>query len=333
MSGAAGGGSRVTRRRFLVAGALAAAGLPAAVEALAGVDRARTVRSGTAASPPQRFRIGYQIYGWGRYFPAAWWRGAEAVGALGYPGIEGEYTIAELYEGREEEFAERMARCGVRLSALYSTTDLERAAERHENLRKNLQAAAFCRRQGASMLVIGGTSTRERTPALYAAWAREANALGQRTLETHGVRIGVHPHVGSLVETREEIARVMDATDPRWVFLAPDTGHLLAGGSDPVEIFRTYGARIAHAHLKDYAPASAGGRGSFVPLGRGAIDFAALFAAAREAGVDGWLNVELDSGRGLPPEAVALAARDYLTTTLGVALDPGPADESSRRPR
>ncbi|HXH07705.1 MAG TPA: sugar phosphate isomerase/epimerase, partial [Vicinamibacterales bacterium] len=283
-----------------------------------------------AAGPAQRFRIGYQIYSWGRYFPAAWWRGAEAVGALGYPGVEGEYTIAELYEGREEEFAERMARCGVRLAALYSTTDLERAAEREENLRKNLQAAAFCRRQGAAMIVIGGTSATERTPALYAAWAREANTLGQRTLEEHGVRIGLHPHVGSLIETREEIARVMDATDPRWVFLAPDTGHLLAGGSDPVEIFRTYRERIVHAHLKDYAPAPGGGRGSFLPLGRGAIDFAALLAVARDAGLDGWLNVELDSGRGMSPEAVARAAREYLTGPLGVVLDPEAAASSRR---
>jgi len=73
-----------------------------------------------------RIRVGYQIYGWGRYFPSAWWKGAATVGALGYRGIEGEYTIAELYEGRDEEFEEGMRRCGVALAALYSTTDLER---------------------------------------------------------------------------------------------------------------------------------------------------------------------------------------------------------------
>ena len=91
----------------------------AAVGAMGGV--------GSIASPAGRqIRIGYQIYGWGRHFPEAWWAGARAVGEAGFRGIEGEYTIAELYEGRETEFDEAMKACGVRLAALYSTTDLER---------------------------------------------------------------------------------------------------------------------------------------------------------------------------------------------------------------
>src|SRR5512142_757431 len=109
-----------------------------------------------------RLRIGYQSFGWSRYFPQAWWKGASAVGALGFRGIEGEYTIAELYEGREAEFEDGMRRCGVQLAALYSTTDLERPAEQYENTRKNVSAAAFGRRMGSRMIVIGGTEAKER---------------------------------------------------------------------------------------------------------------------------------------------------------------------------
>ena len=269
-----------------------------------------------------RLRVGYQIFGWGRHFPGAWWRGASVVGALGYRGIEGEYTIAELYEGREEEFENGMRRCGVTLAALYSTTDLERTHERAENVRKNMAAAAFCRRMGSRMIVLGGTEAHGKDPALFATYAREANELGRRVFETHGVRAGVHPHVGSLVESREEIGRVMDATDPRWFFLAPDTGHLLAGGSDPVEIFRTYRDRIAHAHLKDWAPpATPGARGAFLPLGKGRVDFPALLAILRDSAFDGWLDVELDGGRDIDPAQVARAARDYVTGTLNLSLD------------
>jgi inosose dehydratase len=302
----------LTRRAFLAAaGGAGAAGLLATVD--------------TRAWASQPFDVGYQIFGWGRYFPSAWWKGASTVGALGYRGIEGEYTIAELYEGREEEFVAGMKRCGVQLAALYSSTDLERPANHYENRRKNLMAAAFCRRMGARMIVIGGTEAKEKSPALIKAWGREANELGRAALEAHGVRIGVHPHVGSLIETREDIAMAMDATDPRYFYLAPDTGHLIAGGSDPVEIFKTYASRIAHAHLKDYQrPATPGARGTYVPLGRGNVDFPQLIKILREAKFDGWLDVELDGGRGADPAAVAREARDYIRGTLALSLDGGP---------
>lgn len=302
----------ITRREFMaVGGSAGAATLFGRIDA-----------SAWAAQP---FDVGYQIFGWGRYFPSAWWKGAAAVGALGYRGIEGEYTIAELYEGREEEFVAGMTRCGVHLAALYSSTDLERPAHRYENRRKNLMAAAFARRMGARMIVIGGTEAEEKSPARIKAWGREANELGRHAFEEHGVRIGVHPHVGSLIETREDIRVAMESTDPRYFHLAPDTGHLIAGGSDPVEVFTTYASRIAHAHLKDYQrPAVPGARGIYVPLGRGSVDFPQLVAILRQAGFDGWLDVELDGGRGADPAAVAREAREYIRGPLALSLDGGP---------
>jgi inosose dehydratase len=301
----------IGRRDFL---RLAAAG---AVVSTASLAAAATPRRRTS-----RIRVGYQIFGWGRYFPSAWWKGATTVGALGYRGIEGEYTIAELYAGREEEFEEGMRRANVALAALYSTTDLERPAERVENIRKNMHAAAFCRRMGSRMIVVGGTEARAKDAELYKRYAAEANELGKRVYETHGVRVGVHPHVGSLVETREEIARVMDGTDPRFFFLAPDTGHLIAGGSDPVEVFRSYRDRIVHAHLKDWAPpATPGARGAFQPLGKGKVDFPALLQVLQGGSFDGWLDVELDGGRDIDPAQVARGARDYITSTLKLSLE------------
>ena len=307
----------LTRRDFLAAG-----GAAMGASALGSV----TLRGWST----QPFDVGYQIFGWGRYFPSAWWKGAATVGSLGYRGIEGEYTIAELYEGREAEFVDGMRRHAVALAALYSTTDLERAPLGFENRRKNLMAAAFCARVGARMIVIGGTEAREKTLALIKVWGRAATRLGQEAFEMHGVRLGVHPHVGSLIETGAEIAQAMDATDPRYFHLAPDTGHLVAGGSDPVEIFRTYASRIAHVHLKDYRPsATPGARGAYAPLGQGAVDFPHLVRILRDSGFDGWMNVELDGGRGIDPAVVARDARDYLRGPLGLSLDGGP--QTSRR--
>jgi len=184
------------------------------------------------------------------------------------------------------------------------------------------------------MIVVGGTEAHGKDADLYKRYAMEANELGKRVFETHGVRVGVHPHVGSLVETREDIARVMDGTDPRVFFLAPDTGHLLAGGSDPVEVFRTYRDRIVHAHLKDWAPpATPGARGSFLPLGKGNVDFPALVRILQGGSFDGWVDVELDGGRDIDPAQVARNARDYVTSTLKLSLDEGtPTSTGGPRP-
>lgn len=309
----------LSRRTFCTASvaALGAAALPHWMEG--------ALADGAPAGTP-RFAVGYQIFGWGRYFPSAWWRGARAVAALGYRTIEGEYTIAELYQGREGEFDRRMAECGVRVNAFYSTTDLDRQHQHAENVRKNLHTAAFAARIGAKVIVIGGTEAGSRTADDFASFARAANEIGQRTFETHGVRCGYHPHLGALVEKREDIARVMDATDPRYFFLAPDTGHLAAAGCDVVEVFQTYRERVIHAHLKDYRPAATpGARGRFLPLGEGIVDFVRLRELLVANSFDGWVNVELDGGRGIDPAEVAKRARRYVTETLGLLLT-RPAD-------
>jgi sugar phosphate isomerase/epimerase len=318
----------LTRRTFLrtsVAAIGAAAALPHSMEGASGL-------AGSAAAGTPRFGVGYQIFGWSRYFPSAWWRGARAVGALGYRAIEGEYTIAELYQGREGEFERRMAECGVRVNAFYSSTDLDRRHQHAENVRKNLQTAAFAARLGAKVIVMGGTEATSRTAEDFASFARAANEIGQHAFEVHGVKCGYHPHLGALVESREDIARVMDATDPRYFFLAPDTGHLAAAGCDVVEVFQTYRTRVIHAHLKDYRPAATpGARGSFLPLGEGVVDFARLREVLVASGFDGWVNVELDGGRGIDPADVAKRARGYVTDTLGLSLT-RPAEAESGAP-
>ena len=63
-----------------------------------------------------------------------------------------------------------------------------------------------------------------------------------------GVLAVLHPHVGTMVETRSEVDRVLDGSAIR---LCLDTGHLLIGGTDPLQLAREVPDRIAHAHLKD----------------------------------------------------------------------------------
>ena len=83
--------------------------------------------------------------------------------------------------------------------------------------------------------------------------------------------------------------------------LCLDTGHLLIGGTDPLQLAREVPDRIAHAHLKDVdaslaADVRAGkltyteavGRDMYTPLGAGDVDIAGIVTALRSNGYDGW---------------------------------------------
>lgn len=107
-----------------------------------------------------------------------------------------------------------------------------------------------------------------------------------------------HHHMGTRVQTPAEIERLLEGTD---VGLLLDTGHLAAGGGDPLRALRDWRARIDHVHVKDVrldvlreAPdfAEASRRGVFCELGTGDVDLEGFFAELE--GYDGWLVVEQD---------------------------------------
>jgi inosose dehydratase len=82
------------------------------------------------------------------------------------------------------------------------------------------------------------------------AWARLARHLAEveRRVEQHGLVLALHPHVGTQIETAEDVERALGVTGCGWCL---DTGHLLIGGVDPAEFARRHGERVVHVHLKD----------------------------------------------------------------------------------
>ena len=120
-----------------------------------------------------------------------------------------------------------------------------------------------------------------------------------------GVASVFHPHTATYIENPDEVAALLDATDPELVRLALDTGHTVVGGGDPVELARAARDRIGHLHLKDVDPAAlarvrsgeltveeAWDAGLFCPFGQGSVDFSAVLSALQ--GYDGWAVVEQD---------------------------------------
>ncbi len=120
-----------------------------------------------------------------------------------------------------------------------------------------------------------------------------------------GVLAVLHPHVGTMVETRSDVDRVLQGAK---IKLCLDTGHLLIGGTDPVALTRQVPDRIAHVHLKDVDSALAARvqsgeltyteavrEGMYTPLGAGDVDIVGIVMTLRANGFDGWFVMEQDT--------------------------------------
>lgn len=157
------------------------------------------------------------------------------------------------------------------------------------------------------------------------------NRLGE-IANSMGIRLVYHHHMGTVVQTAEEIDRMIDMTDPDKFALLYDTGHLAYCGQDYLAVLNKYAKRIAHVHLKDIRPEVVekvkkeklsflqGVReGAFTVPGDGCIDFAPVFDVLDKSGYEGWMIVEAeqDPAKANPFE-YALKARDYIRKTAKI---------------
>jgi inosose dehydratase len=136
-----------------------------------------------------------------------------------------------------------------------------------------------------------------------AAFARNVRTAADRVRD-RGFEPTFHHHLGTYVETPDEVDAFLDATD---VDLTFDTGHLLLGGGEPLDGWRRWSGRINHVHLKDVDLAVLGAvrersgdmvdvwrSRAFVPLGDGDLDVPGIVDAITGSGYDGWIVIEQD---------------------------------------
>jgi inosose dehydratase len=169
------------------------------------------------------------------------------------------------------------------------------------------------------------------TPAQWDTFADGANRVARAVFDETGLRTVFHPHCAGYVETPTEIDSLMSRTDPNRLGLCFDTGHVLYGGGDPVDVLERHAPRVWHVHFKDcdLAVATRARREGlgylsavrarlFAELGTGGVDFPAVLSALRRQAYRGWVVVEQDvfPGDGAPVES-ARRNREYLRS-LGV---------------
>ena len=289
--------------------------------------------SAGAARRAQPFRVGQATTAhlFVEASTASFWKGVEDLSTLGFRGTEADNMLARLsdtYGERIQEFRDRMATYNMQLPALYHVLPVNDALRCRENIEEGLRVGKFVHDVGGGILnLAGGKRPREGNPAEeYQVFAELVNELGKRLHEELNVRLCYHPEVGLIGQNRDELARIMDATRPEYFFLCPDTAHLLAAGSDLLEVFRTYRSRIIHVHYKDFDfgwhnddVTKAGLKGGCVELGEGVVDFPALTEFLISTGYSGWVMLELDPPRTTPFET-ARKQKQYTLETLRLQI-------------
>ncbi|WP_440058119.1 TIM barrel protein [Pseudomonas fragariae (ex Marin et al. 2024)] len=121
----------------------------------------------------------------------------------------------------------------------------------------------------------------------------------------YGIRPVIHPHAGGYIEFADELGRLLKDIPDDTAGLCLDTGHLYYAGMDPVASLRTYSDRLDYIHFKDIDPAvyelvmnerirffDACAKGVMCPIGRGVIDYPALYRLILELGYEGYITVE-----------------------------------------
>ena len=254
--------------------------------------------------------VGYSCIAWPdeQYGPAI-----EAISAVGYKGVQLMSEIEQDFPGDKVlEFRDQLKKLKLvatcmschKVSLAPGKPIDKSVANFHEDVK-------FIKALGGLFLQVtdGGKPNVNYSAEDIKTLGTAMTELGKIAKDS-GITLGYHPHFGMLGETRQGIAKVMDSTDPQYVKIIVDVGHLTLGDSDPAEVIRTYHQRLAFFHMKDVRKDTfdsikqnhdAGWRirVRFCEIGHGILDFKPIVAAIRDVKFTGWLVVELD--RYIPP--------------------------------
>lgn len=242
--------------------------------------------------------------------------------AAGFDGVE----LGCKFPRTAPELKAALAPHGLALvSGWYSANLLERdAAAEFEAMRAHRELLSAL---GCAVVVVAETTRcihgdrRRRlsqrpvlAPADWPRFAARLEELGAR-LRDSGLALAYHHHMGTVVQTEDEVDRLMDACDDG-VGLLLDTGHLTFAGGDPVRVATRHAGRINHVHCKDVRRAvlerslnrdssflDAVLDGVFTVPGDGCVDYPAALAPIARAQYRGWLVVEAEQDPSVAPSA------------------------------
>ncbi len=251
--------------------------------------------------------IGYEGFELGNKFPKDGPGLKAKLAEFGLVCVSGWYSgfLAELEPGQTNEtaVAAEIERCQAHMSKLqHNGVKVVVYGECAGTIQGQIDTPVSKRPQFAS-------------DALWQAYAERLNAFGEHLIQTYGIKLAYHHHMGAYVESPADVDKLMALTDPSKVFLLFDTGHAYFGGAaQPVDLLNKHVKRVVHVHCKDVrTPVIAQARndgwsflngvinGTFTVPGDGSIDYAATLKTLKDNGYEGWLVVEAEQDPAVAP--------------------------------
>jgi len=273
---------------------------------------------------PAQIRFGYAAITWGGNDLQA----IQDISELGFRGIQLRNNLLKDYGDRPKALRDLLDQHHLEMVALSSGGVGIAAGTEDSEIAKHIRNAKFVHDVGGDYLQLTDSARpKDRAPTAsdFKQLGRVLTEIGKRAVDL-GVPVGYHNHMGSLGEAPEEVDRIMDAVDPRYVKLELDIAHYQQGGGDPARAIRQYHDRLLFLHIKDVeniATNDPRGRSyRWVELGRGRVDLPAVFNALKEVKFRGWAVIELDSvpDKSRTPKDCALINRKYVEDALKMKI-------------
>jgi inosose dehydratase len=255
---------------------------------------------------------------------------------VGYHWIETFWNYATPWEEHPQALIELMAGMNLKMETVSNggrmNTFFQKPDQRKQVIEDHMRLVRFIKKLGCDHLKIncGAENPGGNTPEIYREMATTFDELGKR-ISDEGIKFGIHHHLWTQYETRQDVDAIMELTDPRHVFMVLDTGHTTMAGMDALKLAKDYGPRIIEFHLKDVAPKDRGGykgprldrrnvnttpdNRTFFELGKGGVDFPGILAHLNSIGWKGWFTVELDRTGTTAKESAAISKK-YIENVL-----------------
>lgn len=282
-----------------------------------------------------------EVPGWGAMLPTQ--RVLGEMAGLGFTATE--LGAPGFLPTSPDAVKDELSSFGMSLLGGFTPVVVHDKAQKEATIQSARATAALFRDAGATKFISSAVqdmdwSIPRRLDADETAHMAEMFKILDDICAEFGLEQVLHPHVQTLVETKDDISRVLDSCD---VHFCLDTGHMAFGGQDPVEFAKDAMDRVGHVHLKDIRLDMVGPvldrevslmqatqAGIFTPLGQGDVDILGVVQALEQAQYQGWYVIEQDTAitGGLPAEGEGplgqvSTSMDYLIDTVAPTLETG----------